>query len=396
MKVARALRAASASLKQVRVPAEHMRGGTSKGVFFHRHDLPVDAAKWDQLMLRVMGSPDPYEKQIDGMGGATSSTSKVVVLNKSSREGCHVDYLFGALAISESLLDWSGNCGNLSAAVGPYAIRHGWVPEAPSDGVATVVIWQVNTEKKIIAKVPMKNGTVQELGDFEVDGVTFPAAEVQLEFLDPGNVGAMFPTGHVCDDLTIPGVGCIKTTLIDAGNPTILVDAKVLGLHGAELQPDVNTNKPILDLCETVRSHAAVTMGLAKTPEEASTLRQHTPKLAFAGPAVTYTASSGKTVEASSIDVCARILSMGKLHHAMTGTGAVALAAAAAVPGTVMSDFLPGPRRSFVFGHPSGSLRVGAEAVHSDAGWEVASVAMSRTARRLMEGWVLVPEDLLG
>jgi len=372
-----------------------MRGGTSKGVFLRRDDLPRDAGKWDQLLLRVVGSPDPYEKQIDGLGGATSSTSKVVVLNQSSREGCHVDYLFGALAISESLLDWSGNCGNLSAAVGPFAIRHGWVPEAPSDGVSTVVIWQVNTGKKIIAKVPMKDGSVQELGDFVVDGVTFPAAEVQLDFLDPGNTGAMFPTGRVRDSLAIPDVGSVSATLIDAGNPTIVVDSGVLGLQGVELQPDVNTRADILKRCEAVRSHAAVAMGLAKTPEEASTLRQHTPKLAFLGHAATYAASNGRAVEASSIDVCARILSMGKLHHAMTGTGAVALAAAAAVPGTVMSDFLSGPRSSFVFGHPSGSLRVGAEAVQSDSGWQVSSVAMSRTARRLMEGWVLVPEDLV-
>ena len=386
-------------MKQRRIPAVYMRGGTSKGVFFLAHDLPTDAAARDRILLRVIGSPDRYGKHTDGMGGATSSTSKVVILSKSEREGCDVDYRFGQVAIDAPVIDWSGNCGNLSAAVGPCALGMGLV-EGPADGVATVNIWQANIGKKIVNHVPMRDGEVVELGTFELDGVAFPAAEVRVEFLDPAADeegedagGAMFPTGNRIDLLDVPGVGRIEATLINAGNPTIFVDAVRLGLTGTELQGDINGDKAMLQRAEAVRALGAVAMGLVATPEEATARRPHTPKLAFVAKPAPYTASDGKRVEADSIDLLARIFSMGVLHHAMTGTGAVAIAAAAAIPGTVVSRVAPAGGDGRVrFGHPSGTLSVGAEAREQDGQWTVSKVMMSRSARRLMEGWVRVPD----
>jgi 2-methylaconitate isomerase len=377
--------------RQLRIPAVYMRGGTSKGVFFLRDDLPADPAVREKLLLRVIGSPDRYGKQTDGMGGATSSTSKIVILSKSARPDSDVDYLFGQVAIDKPQIDWTGNCGNLSTAVGPFAISTGLV-EAPEDGTATVRIWQANIKKRIIARVPMQAGDVQELGGFELDGVAFPAAEVKLDFLEPAEGGALFPTGRPIDTLDVPGVGTIEATLIDAGNPTIFVDAAKLGLKGTELQPDINGDKKILALAEAVRSHGAVAMGLTKTAEEATAKRPGTPKIAFVAKPAPYTASDGKKVETDSIDLLARIFSMGVLHHAMTGTGAVAIAAAAAIPGTVVSRVAPVGKDGRVrFGHPSGVLSVGAEACEQAGAWTIQKVMLSRSARRLMEGWVRVP-----
>lgn len=384
-------------MRQLRIPAVYMRGGTSKGVFFIAGDLPADPAQRDRTLLRVIGSPDRYGKHIDGMGGATSSTSKVVILSKSARPDCDVDYLFGQVAIDQPVVDWSGNCGNLSAAVGPFAISSGLV-QAPTDGTATVRIWQANIAKKIISHVQMAGGEVLESGDFELDGVAFPAAEIRLEFLDPaadeegGATGAMFPTGRQIDTLDVPILGRIEATLINAGNPTIFVEAASLGLRGTELQGAVNGNKELLALAEAVRSYGAVAMGLVKTPEEATAKRPHTPKLAFVARPADYVASDGKLVQAQSVDLLARIFSMGQLHHAMTGTGAVAIAAAASIPGTIVHRLALGGTDGRVrFGHPSGSLAVGAEAVEQADGWTVSKVVMSRSARRLMEGWVRIP-----
>lgn len=384
-------------MKQLRIPAVYMRGGTSKGVFFLAHDLPTDPTVRDRLLLRVIGSPDRYGKHTDGMGGATSSTSKVVILSRSERDGCDIDYRFGQVAIDAPVIDWSGNCGNLSAAVGPFALSAGLV-EGPADGLATVRIWQANIDKVIVNHVPMRDGEVQELGDFELDGVAFPAAEVRVEFLDPaadeegGEGGAMFPTGNRIDRLEVPGVGTFEATLINAGNPTIFVDAASLGLTGTELQGDINGDKALLQRAEAVRARGAVAMGLAATAEEATARRPHTPKLAFVAAPRAYTASDGKRIEPGSIDLLARIFSMGMLHHAMTGTGAVAIAAAAAIPGTIVSRLAPaGDDGRIRFGHPSGTLAVGAEAREEAGQWKVAKVIMSRSARRLMEGWVRVP-----
>ena len=388
-------------MAQHRIPAVYMRGGTSKGVFFRADSLPSDPVLRDKILLRVIGSPDPYEKQIDGMGAATSSTSKLVIVGPSSRPDCDVDYLFGAASIEMPVIDWSGNCGNLTSAVGPFAISQGLV-DAPRDGIAMVRIWQANINAKIIAHVPMKDGEVVEEGDFELDGVTFPAAEIKIEFLDPGGsddgeeaTGGMFPTANPLDVLDVPGYGSFKVTMINAGNPAIFIDAEDLGLCGNEMQVDVNSNAALLAKCEAIRSHAAVRMGLATTAEEVTALRPHTPKLAFVSLPERYVASSGKTVEPSRVDINARILSMGKLHHAMTGTGAVAIAVAAAIPGTVVNRLVAGKASDQIrFGHPSGVMAVGAEAVQRDGAWVVTKAIMSRSARRLMEGYVFVPSSL--
>lgn len=392
---------------QIKIPATYMRGGTSKGVFFRLQDLParcqVPGPARDALLLRVIGSPDPYGKQVDGMGAATSSTSKAVILSRSTRPGHDVDYLFGQVAIDSAFVDWSGNCGNLSAAVGPFAIANGLVDatRVPRNGLATVRIWQANIGKTIVAHVPITNGEVQETGDFELDGVTFPAAEVQLEFMDPADEGedggAMFPTGRLVDDLEVPGVGTFKATLINAGIPTVFLNAEDLGYTGTELQPAINGDQAALTRFETIRAWGAVRMGLIQHIDEAAT-RQHTPKIAFVAKPRDYTASSGKPVRASEVDLLVRALSMGQLHHAMMGTAAVAIGAAAAVPGTLVNLAAGGGARnavpkSVVFGHPSGTLRVGAEARLQDGRWTVTKALMSRSARVLMEGAVRIPSD---
>jgi probable AcnD-accessory protein PrpF len=388
---------------QIRIPATYMRGGTSKGVFFRLEDLPeaarVPGPARDALLMRVIGSPDPYGKQIDGMGGATSSTSKTVIVAKSSRPDHDVDYLFGQVAIDKPFVDWSGNCGNLSAAVGPFAIASGLIDASrvPDNGVAVVRIWQANIGKTIIAHVPMTNGAVQETGGFELDGVTFPAAEVQLEFMDPaaeedGAGGAMFPTGNLIDALDVPGIGTLTATMINAGIPTIFVNAEEIGYTGAELQDAINTNPAALAMLETIRAHGAVRMGLIGHIDEIAS-RQHTPKIAFVAKPASYVASSGKRVAAEDIDLLVRAVSMGKLHHAMMGTAAVAIGAAAAISGTLVNQAAGGGVREVVrFGHPSGTLRVGAQASEADGKWTVTKAIMSRSARVLMEGWVRVPQ----
>ncbi len=387
---------------QIKIPATYIRGGTSKGVFFHLPDLPkaaqVPGAARDALLLRVIGSPDPYGKQTDGMGAATSSTSKTVILSKSTRPDHDIDYLFGQVSIDKPFVDWSGNCGNLTSAVGPFGISNGLVDAAriPQNGIATIRIWQANIGKTIIAHVPMTNGAVQETGDFELDGVTFPAAEVQLEFMDPAadeddGGGAMFPTGNLVDDLEVPGVGTFKATMINAGIPTIFVNAADIGYKGTELQDDINSDPKALAMFETIRAYGAVRMGLIKHIDEAAT-RQHTPKVAFVAKPADYIASSGKPISANDTNVLVRAMSMGKLHHAMMGTAAVAIGTAAAIPGTLVNLAAGGGDLEAVrFGHPSGTLRVGAQAKQVNGEWTVTKAIMSRSARVLMEGWVRVP-----
>ncbi|MBL8518103.1 MAG: 2-methylaconitate cis-trans isomerase PrpF [Betaproteobacteria bacterium] len=391
---------------QIKIPATYMRGGTSKGVFFKLTDLPaaaqVPGAARDKLLLRVIGSPDPYGKQIDGMGAATSSTSKTVILSKSTQPDHDVDYLFGQVSIDKPFVDWSGNCGNLSAAVGPFAIANGLVEASriPQNGVVIVRIWQANIRKTIIAHVPITNGQVQETGDFELDGVTFPAAEVQLEFMDPaaeepGAEGAMFPTGNLVDELEVPGFGTLKATMINAGIPTIFVNAADIGYTGTELQDAINGDSKALEKFETLRAQGAIRMGLIKSVEEAAK-RQHTPKIAFVSPPKDYLSSSGKPVAAQDVDLLVRAMSMGKLHHAMMGTAAVAIGAAAAIPGTLVNLAAGGGQRDAVrFGHPSGTLRVGAAAAQVDGEWVVTKAVMSRSARVLMEGHVRIPGTII-
>ncbi|WP_454867856.1 2-methylaconitate cis-trans isomerase PrpF [Pseudomonas farris] len=389
---------------QIKIPATYMRGGTSKGVFFSLKDLPeaaqIPGPARDALLLRVIGSPDPYDKQIDGMGGATSSTSKTVILSKSIKADHDVDYLFGQVSIDKPFVDWSGNCGNLSAAVGSFAISNGLVDASriPHNGVAVVRVWQANIGKTIIAHVPITNGEVQETGDFELDGVTFPAAEVQLEFMDPaaeeeGGGGSMFPTGNLVDDLEVPGVGTLRATLINAGIPTIFINAEDIGYTGTELQGAINGDLKALAIFETIRAYGALRMGLIQHLDEAAK-RQHTPKVAFVAKPADYIASSGKAIAATDIDLLVRALSMGKLHHAMMGTAAVAIGTAAAISGTLVNLAAGGIERNAVrFGHPSGTLRVGAEASQVNGEWTVNKAIMSRSARVLMEGYVRVPGD---
>ncbi|MCR9933095.1 2-methylaconitate cis-trans isomerase PrpF [Vibrio antiquarius] len=386
---------------QIKVPATYMRGGTSKGVFFNLEDLPQEAqvagAARDKLLLRVIGSPDPYAKQIDGMGGATSSTSKTVIVSRSSRADHDVDYLFGQVSIDKPFVDWSGNCGNLSAAVGPFAIHAGLIPQdrIPENGIVTVRVWQVNISKTILIHVPIVNGFVQETGEFELDGVTFPAAEIQVDFVDPSDgEGSMFPTGNLVDDLVVPDVGTFNATFINAGIPTIFIDAESIGYQGTELQDDINNDDTALAMFESIRAHGALKMGLISDLEEAQT-RQHTPKIAFVSKPKSYLSSSGKAVNESDIDVLVRALSMGKLHHAMMGTAAVAIASAACVPGTLVNLAAGGgEKESVTFGHPSGTLKVGAQAKQAEQGWVVQKAIMSRSARILMEGFVRVPSDV--
>ncbi len=388
---------------QIKIPATYMRGGTSKGVFFNLTDLPevaqVPGEARDKLLLRVIGSPDPYGKQTDGMGGATSSTSKTVILSKSSQPDHDVDYLFGQVSIDKAFVDWSGNCGNLTAAVGSFAISNGLVDAGriPDNGLCTVRIWQANIKKSIIAQVPITNGEVQETGDFELDGVTFPAAEVQIEFLDPADGdGAMFPTGNLVDHLDVPGIGSFKATMINAGIPTIFLNAADIGYTGTELQDAINNDDAALARFETIRAHGAVKMGLIETIEEAAA-RQHTPKVAFVAPAADYVSSSGKQITTNDIDLLVRALSMGKLHHAMMGTAAVAIGTAAAIPGTLVNLAAGGGERTSVrFGHPSGTLKVGAEANIHNGEWSVKKAIMSRSARVLMDGTVRIPGEVLG
>ena len=384
---------------QIKVPATYMRGGTSKGVFFNLTDLPepaqVAGEARDNLLLRVIGSPDPYQKQTDGMGGATSSTSKTVILSKSTKADHDVDYLFGQVAIDKAFVDWSGNCGNLTSAVGAFAVSNGLVDASkiPENGVVEVKVWQVNISKTIIVHVPITNGEVQETGDFELDGVTFPAAEVKLEFMDPADgEGALFPTGNLVDELEVPGIGMLSATMINAGIPTVFINASEVGYDGTELQEAINGDASALEKLETIRAYGALKMGLISHIDEAKA-RQHTPKVAWVAPAKTYHASSGKVVNEADIDLVVRAMSMGKLHHAMMGTAAVAIGTAAAIPGTLVNLAAGGGERQEVnFGHPSGTLKVGAAATLVDGNWQVTKASMSRSARVLMEGWVRVPQ----
>ncbi|QUI68910.1 2-methylaconitate cis-trans isomerase PrpF [Pseudoalteromonas sp. M8] len=384
---------------QIKIPATYMRGGTSKGVFFNLTDLPEYAQQpgeaRDNLLLRVIGSPDPYGKHTDGMGGATSSTSKTVILSKSDKADHDVNYLFGQVAIDKPFIDWSGNCGNLTAAVGAFAISNGLVDanKVPENGVAVVKIWQANISKTIVAHVPISNGEVQETGDFELDGVTFPAAEVVVEFMDPSDPDVdMFPSGNLVDTLTVPDEGTFEVTMISAGIPTLFFRASDLGYEGTELQEVINGDSGALERFEKIRAYGAVKMGLIGHIDEAK-VRQHTPKIAFVAPAKSYAASSGKAVEANTIDLNVRALSMGKLHHAMMGTAAVAIATAAAIPGTLVNEAAGGgDLNSVTFGHPSGTLKVGAEALQESGRWQAKKAVMSRSARVLMEGRVRIPE----
>ncbi len=385
---------------QITVPATYMRGGTSKGTFFRIEDLPKEAqvagASRDKLLLRVVGSPDPYSKQIDGMGGATSSTSKTVLICKSSQENHDIDYYFGQVSINKPFMDWSGNCGNLSSAVGPFAINCGYVKNLVQNGIQTVRVWQANIKKTILCHVPMQNGVVQEIGNYEIDGVAFPAAEIGLEFVAPVDPSeALFPTGNLVDNLEVPGVGTFKATMIMAGIPTIFLNAEDLGYTGCELQSDINSDEKALKKFELIRAYGAIKMGLIKEIKEAQ-MRAHTPKVAFVSKAKNYTASSGKKITTANIDLNVRALSMGQLHHAMMGTASVAIGCAACIEGTLVNFASGGgEKNSVTFGHPSGTLKVGAMINKTNNKITIEKASMSRSARIIMKGCVHVPADTM-
>ncbi len=397
---------------QISVPATYMRGGTSKGTFFKLSDLPercqVAGKARDNFLLRVIGSPDPYGKQIDGLGNGSSSTSKTVILSPTDKADHDVNYLFGQVNIAKPMIDWAGNCGNLTAAVGACAINMGIVDAkkvaaSAENGICEVRIWQENIGKTIIAHVPVyqdEQGVVQvqETGDFELDGVTFPAAEVKIEFIDPVDSSSdMFPTNNLVDDFDVSGCGLesdnVKATFISAGIPTIFMQAADLGFNGTELQGDINSNSELLAKLEKIRARGGVAMGLFKDESEAQS-SQHIPKIAWVAPAQSYTASSGKEVNSADIDLVVRAMSMGQLHHAMMGTAAVAIAAAATTQGTLVNEAAGGDSLGEVrFGHPSGTLLVGGATEQVDGRWQAKKVSMSRSARRIMVGEVFVPSD---
>jgi hypothetical protein len=384
---------------QVPVRAVLMRGGTSRGVFFRRQDIPGPGALRDRLIQRVFGSPDPYGAQIDGLGGALSTTSKVVVVGPSSEPDCDVDYFFGQVDITRPLVDYTGSCGNLSAAVGPFAIDEGLV--AATGAMTTVRIWQVNTKKRIIAHVPTEAGTAAVDGAFTIDGVPFPGARIQLDNLDPGGTltGGLLPTGSAVDVLDVPGLGRIETTLVDASNPVVIVRASDLGLRGDELAEDVDAHPELLRKIEAIRACGAVAMGLAASAEEATRRRPGTPKITFVAEPRAYRTQRGTSVASDDVTLLSRIMSMGTLHRTHAATGAVAVAAAALVRGSiayaVARRATEGPEQEVRIGHPSGVLPVGARVVQANGRWVCEKGITYRTARRLMEGWAFVPASVV-
>jgi len=383
------------AMPPVAFPATFMRGGTSKGVFFRDGVLPADPALRDAILLAVLGGPDQYKRQIDGLGGASSSTSKAVIVGPSRRPDADVDYLFGQVSIDRAFVDYSGNCGNLSGAVGPYAIAQGLVPAV--EGITVVRIWQVNTNRLIIAHVPVRGGQPLEEGTFHLDGVPTPGAEIVVDFVDPGGslTGALLPTGNVVDVLDVADVGRVRATLLDAATAMVFVHAADLGLTGTEQRQQVDADAALLARVEAIRAAGAVAMGLAATVEEATANRPGTPKIAFVSPPRAHVAAGGATIATDEIDFVARCFSMGTMHHAFVATGAVAAAVAAVLPGTVVNEVAPlGSRGSATvrFAHASGVVRIGAAVEQRNGTSTASTVRVSRTARRIMHGEVFVPD----
>jgi len=382
---------------QRRIPAVIMRGGTSRAVFFHRHHLPADPELRDRVILTVFGGGDPYGRQIDGLGGAVSTTSKAAIISPPSVPDADVDYTFGQVSVTTPLVDYGGNCGNISSAVGPFAIEEGLV--RATDPVTTVRIWQVNTQKRIIAHVPTSGGLPEVEGDYAIDGVPGTGAMIILEFHDPGGsmTGRLLPTGNPADVLEVEGVGRLTVSLVDAANPVVFVNPQDLGLDGLEMPERVDGDHALLAKIEAIRAHAAVRMGLARTVAEATARSPGVPKLAFAAPPASYTSTRGSPVDGAAVDVVGRIMSMGRLHRSYALTGAICTAAAAQVEGTLVHAVArrgPAGERTLRIGHPAGIIEVGALVVRRDGEWHVEKVVTRRTARRLMEGMALVPASV--
>lgn len=381
---------------QRKIPCTVMRGGTSRALFFKEADLPPDPIVRDRVIMAAFGSPDPYGRQINGLGGATSTTSKVAVISPREGEKNTVNYTFGQVSITSSLIDRKGNCGNISSAVGPFAIDEGMVEvEEP---VTTVRIYNTNTKKYIVARVPVKNGKAVVEGDYAIAGIPGTGARISLEFEHPGGsvTGKLLPTGNPTDILNAGGFGEFTASIVDAANPVVFVRASDLGLQGIELPREVDGNLELLAKIESIRAAAAVRIGLADTPEEATRKSPAVPKIAFVSPPSYYTTLSGTNVMAADVDLVARIMSMGKLHAAYAITGAICTAGAAKIEGSVVWEMVRGEKRqaSLVhLGHPSGTLEVEVDMVKSGETWEYVKGTVFRTARRLMDGFVYVPES---
>jgi len=385
-------------MQHITFPAVFMRGGTSKGIFFRGGVLPEEPKLRDAILLRALGSPDPYKRQIDGLGGASSSTSKAVIVSRSDRPGIDVDYLFAQVDVERPLIDYTANCGNLSGAVGPFAISEGLVEAI--DGTTSVRIWQVNTSRLIVAHVPVRDGEPVEEGAYVIDGVPFPSAEIALDFYDPGGsvTGKLLPTGNAVDELDVPAVGVLRVTLLDAATITVFVRANDVGLVGTELRPQVDGDVALLAKLESIRAAAAVRLGLAANAQEATRRRPGTPKLALVAAPARYRTAGGIDIEAEQVDFVARMISMGTLHHAFPGTGAICAAVAAAIPGTVVNEVAcvaPGREHSITFGHTSGTIRIGVTLAERDAIWHAEKARVSRSARRIMQGEVCIPAALI-
>jgi 2-methylaconitate cis-trans-isomerase PrpF len=382
---------------QHRIRAVVMRGGTSRAVFFHQADLPVDPEIRDRVILKIYGGGDPYGRQIDGLGGATSVTSKTAIIGPASVPDADVDYTFGQVSVGKPLIDYGGNCGNISSAVGPFAIEEGLV--RATDPVTQVRIWQTNTRKRIIAHVPTAGGVPQAEGEHSIDGVPGAGALILLEFLNPGGsmTGRLLPTGHPTDALDVPGVGGVTVSLIDAANPVVFIRPSDLGLTGLETAERVDGDPALLSRIEAVRAHAAVRMGLAPNAAEASAKSPGVPKIAFVTSPQEYIAADGRVVAPAGIEVVGRIMTMGRLHRAYALTGAICTAVAAQVEGTLVHEAARAARsgeRSVRIGHPSGVIEIGVDVRRSDGAWIVEKVTTQRTARRLMEGAALIPASV--
>jgi 2-methylaconitate isomerase len=370
-----------------RLPAVFMRGGTSKALMFHQRDLPADRAHWDRLFLIAMGSPDPNGRQLNGMGGGVSSLSKVCVLGPSTRPDADLDYTFAQVLVNEARVDYSGNCGNMSSAVGPFAIEEGIVP--PREGEMCVRIHNTNTRKIINSTFRVKDGRAVIQGDLEIPGVAGTGSPVRLDFLEPGGAvtGKLLPTGNPRDVLDIPGIGRVEASMVDAANPCVFLDAMGLGLKGTEMPDALDANRGLLDRIATIRCHASVRMGIAKTVEEARS--RSMPQIGFVSAPQDAVTLAGEALPAAAADLTVRIISNGQPHRALPLTGSLCTAVAAGIEGTLPNQYArPGARGTLRLAMPSGVLTVGAEVIREAGAWRAVRGSFYRTQRRLFEGYV--------
>ncbi|MGI6855137.1 2-methylaconitate cis-trans isomerase PrpF family protein [Mesorhizobium sp. 1B3] len=374
-----------------RIPCAFMRGGTSKALVFRRDDLPADTSEWPPLFLAAMGSPDPSGRQLDGMGGGVSSLSKVCVVGPSSRPDADLDYSFFQIGIKDDLVDTSGNCGNMSSAIGPFALDEGFAPPCSGD-MATIRIHNTNTSKIIVSRFPVEDGKAAVSGSQSIDGVAGTGAPIRLEFLDPGGAGTgrLLPAGEAESDLQVPGLGIIRATMIDAANPCVFVEAQSIGKLGIELPSTLDDDHACLAALESVRRSAAVAMGIAPNEDEAGRVPS-IPKVAIVSKPTDYITISGRMIGREDHEISVRMISMGIPHRAVPLTGALCLAVAVRTPGTLPHRLAGTHDGSIRAGHPSGTLEVDAEVTERDGQPHATHCAVYRTARRLFEGHVLVP-----